>query len=137
MILLDEIGKLFTEHASAAVMKERLELAKEHFCALERKTAGLESEVKNLLSENQRLKSEVQRLTTASDADSIAHGGVRFKGLSKGSDGVELFCEKCGVALSTPPPRSSFGFTCPKCGFIASFNRNGLPSVLSRFTAKA
>lgn len=69
MIILDDIGKLFNEHASAAVMKERLELAKDHYAELERKLAGseaenrrLQDEGKRLVEENQRLNAEVQRL---------------------------------------------------------------------------
>src|SRR5262249_3659230 len=70
MMILDDIGKLFTEHASAAVMKERLELAKDQYRELERKLAATEAENrrfqdegKRLVEENQRLNAEVQRLS--------------------------------------------------------------------------
>ena len=64
MKILEEIGKLITEHASAQVLKERLALAADQYSALERKLAGLQSENQDLQQKNQQLLAENQRLSS-------------------------------------------------------------------------
>lgn len=58
MGLFDGIEKLITEHGSAAILKERITLAKEQYAALEKKLSDSDLQVKALESENQRLELE-------------------------------------------------------------------------------
>lgn len=62
MGLLDGIEKLITEHGSAAILKERIELAKEQYTALEAKLSAAESRIKELESISQNLELESYRL---------------------------------------------------------------------------
>ena len=61
MFILDDIEKLINERGSAVVLRERLELAKEQFAVLERKTGDLALKVEELEAENKRLRVELQQ----------------------------------------------------------------------------
>jgi hypothetical protein len=68
-------------------------------------------------------------------ADVLVHNGVEFRGISPNLDSVDVFCHKCGTALSSPPRMSRMGMFCNSCGFVAWFNRNGLKHALSQLLA--
>lgn len=56
MGLLDGFEKLINEHGSAAILKERIELANDKYAALERKAAELAEENRRLRAENDDLR---------------------------------------------------------------------------------
>ena len=112
-----------------ANLRERIATLLEDKQRLEKKIEALEKEKSDLIQEAGRLREELARKSAS--PDTVKHRGVVFKGVSKGAKGVEIDCAACGVALSSAPPRSSAPMFCPKCGFIAWFNRNGLDHVLS------
>jgi regulator of replication initiation timing len=62
MGLIEAIEKLLTEHTSAEVQRQRVELVKEQCAALEKKLAELQSENQALKKEKQGLVAETQRL---------------------------------------------------------------------------
>lgn len=62
MALLDLIDRLINEHATAAILRERLLLVKEQVIALEAKYAVTEGERDRLKEENIRLKKDCEEL---------------------------------------------------------------------------
>ena len=58
--ILSEIERLINEHGSAAILKERLELANDQYTALERKLAETNERAKGLESEVARLRPELE-----------------------------------------------------------------------------
>jgi regulator of replication initiation timing len=62
MGILDGIEKLITEHGSAAILRERVALAKEQYQALERDNATLKQENATLRQENDRLQLDNYKL---------------------------------------------------------------------------
>lgn len=62
--IFSEIERLINEHGSAAIMKERLELAKEQYAALEKKLADAEARATKAEADSQRFELESLRLTS-------------------------------------------------------------------------
>jgi len=74
MNIFGEIERLITEHGSASILRERLELAKEQYSALEKKVTKLRSENDNLrlkLKQSQQQIEELNKsLSSASEKSS-------------------------------------------------------------------
>ena len=62
MNLFEGIEKLITEHGSAAILKERIALAKEQYSVLETKLSDSELRANQFESENQRLELDNSKL---------------------------------------------------------------------------
>lgn len=62
MGILDGIEKLITEHGSAAILRERIALAKDEHAALEKKITALQEENAKLKGENQGLELDNYKL---------------------------------------------------------------------------
>lgn len=62
MTILGDIERLINEHGSAAVLRERLALAKDEHAALEKKVATFQEENATLKSENQHLELDNYKL---------------------------------------------------------------------------
>ena len=60
--VLGEIERLITEHGSAAILKERIELAKDQYAALERKVSVLQEQNTKLQGEKDRLELDNYKL---------------------------------------------------------------------------
>lgn len=60
--LLGEIEKLINEHGSAAILKERIELLKEQYAALEKRLADADQQRNEALTVNLSLKARVAEL---------------------------------------------------------------------------
>ncbi len=60
--LFAQIEKLITEHGSATILKERIELLKDQYSALEQKVKDLEKENNSLRSELENATEEIYRL---------------------------------------------------------------------------
>lgn len=75
MGIFDAFEKLINEHASAAALKERLELARDQYAALEKRVQTLQAENLRLNAEVQRLQAEnaqlLKRTTHESSADEL------------------------------------------------------------------
>jgi len=62
MGLLDGIERLINEHGSAAILKERIELANDKYSALEDKNSILEEKLGMLQSENEKLQLHLEKV---------------------------------------------------------------------------
>lgn len=111
-----------------AALRERIATLLEDKNRLEKKVEALEKEKADLVKMVGQLREELAKHRTP--PDSVEHRGVLFKGVSKGTDGVQVYCIACGIPLSTSPEPDR-QFICNRCDFIADFNRNGLSHVLS------
>jgi hypothetical protein len=119
--LLDGIERLITEHGSAAILRERVALAREQYAALETKVADLERDNETLRSSNAGLQAQVRQLEqTLADARSTAVSAV--------------VCDHCGSSRlkrigNRPDPM--FGdvgvkqavFSCADCGKESAFTQ--------------
>jgi molecular chaperone GrpE (heat shock protein) len=61
MGLLDSIEKLINEHGSAAILKERIDLANDKYSALEDKNSIFQQKVEMLESENKTLQLNLEK----------------------------------------------------------------------------
>ena len=71
MGLLDGLEKLINEHGSAAILKERIELANDKYAALERKAAELSAENDRLRAENAELRAKLPAPKAAAAAGQV------------------------------------------------------------------
>jgi predicted nuclease with TOPRIM domain len=78
--IFSEIEKLINEHGSAVILKERLDLAKDKYDALETRHAELEEKVKQLETEkskfqleNLKLKENLQLLESQMESNQAVH----------------------------------------------------------------
>jgi hypothetical protein len=79
--IFGEIERLITEHGSASILRERLELAKEQYAALEKKNSDLQGENKTLRQKVDQFQEEIETLKqrlgsqtdSPSDFDEDAH----------------------------------------------------------------
>src|SRR5687768_13251159 len=62
MSILGDIERLINEHGSAAILRERLALAKDEHAALEKRVATLEKQNAELAGQNQRLELDNYKL---------------------------------------------------------------------------
>lgn len=114
MGLLEGIDKLITEHGSAAILRERIALARDQYAALEARAADLQKENQHLNSVNTELQARIRALEQQlSDARTANASGKT--------------CDHCGSARlkrigNRPDP--TFGdmgvkqgvFSCSDCG---------------------
>ena len=81
MNIFGEIERLITEHGSATILRQRLELAKEQYSALENKVTELRSENDNLRLQLQQSQQQIEELNKSlpsasekrSDFDDTTH----------------------------------------------------------------
>jgi hypothetical protein len=59
MGLFDGLEKLITEHGSAAILKERIALAKDQYAAVEKRVGELQAENSRLREQNKKLEAQV------------------------------------------------------------------------------
>lgn len=80
MGLFDGIEKLINEHGSAAILRERIQLANDQYAALEQKAAALQMQVKQLQAENVQLSQQLQQATRYTGNEFCDHcGGQNLK----------------------------------------------------------
>lgn len=82
MSIFTEIERLITEHGSAAILKERVALAREQNEALAKKVGQLEAEVAELKKKNGDLESKIAR--ELKPEEFLKHRGVLFRRFPKG-----------------------------------------------------
>lgn len=84
--ILGEIEKLIIEHGSALILKQRIELAREQYSALERKLAESEAMVLKLGTERQAFELETYKLkekVRALEAELTERAGERLDPLAE------------------------------------------------------
>jgi hypothetical protein len=111
-----------------AVLRERIARLLEDKERLVEEVKALEKDKANLVRTNGQLREELSKHLMPED--SAHYQGALLKGISKGPDLLEVHCYVCRIPLSSVPDDD--GFVCNRCGFIASFNRNGLSHILSK-----
>jgi hypothetical protein len=102
MSILDGFEKLITEHGSAAVIAERLALARDQFESLDRKASDLERKIGKLEAklereqfDREKAQQELQRLQKEHEEDVRIHSGVEFRrGKRTGFEWMP-FCPAC------------------------------------------
>ena len=142
---LDELEKLIVEHGSAVVSKERLELAKEKYSALEvlheQKIFKLTSTIEALESDKISLQSNCQNLLREIEAykNDLHQSEERIRKLEKQliefihGNPKGYVCDKCGsrnLKQSGNTGHPFFGsmgikmsvFKCEECGHKSSFS---------------
>jgi len=78
MGLLDGLEKLINEHGSAAILKERIELANDKYAALERRLAEMSEDNKRLRAENEELRTRATGTKAAGPAVEIDETAQRI-----------------------------------------------------------
>lgn len=126
--ILGEIERLITEHGSAAVLKEHVEL-------LRAKLDVLKDDVAKLEKENAALKQRVRGLEEAAASapppDTFEEEeGALFKRRPGGGYHNAVYCPRCHTSTSPFPPGAEFN--CMKCGWFSSFTEGDLPKVINR-----
>lgn len=127
MGLMDNIGKLITEHGSAGIMKERLELLRDQLELIQKDNERLQKENEALSKQNDSLKKQVESKTAADEY--VKHRGVLFLRLPSGKIQDEVYCPKC-----QGPMLSFVGFhpyQCDPCNVTAGFNQGELPRMMA------
>ena len=127
-MLFENIEKLITEHGSAAILRERLELANEQYAVLERRCQQLDEQVAMLEEENQRLQSDIEQARQQiRHLDKVLHEKSTHNQNPHG-----YVCDHCGstnLNRTGSRPDPIFGdlgtkqevFTCADCGKESSF----------------
>lgn len=127
MGFLDSIEKMFTEHGSAAILKERIALLNDQHAVLERMATELASENEKLKSENEKLKLpnielQQQKRTLEQNLSQAASN----------STNPRFFCDHCGsnnlkrIGNKADPTFGKLGlkqalFSCNDCGKQSAF----------------
>ncbi len=99
MNIFSEIDRLITEHASAAVLRERVALVKEQNDSLQKKVAELEMEVTALKIKNTELE---DKLTSGQESYKMKWGCLIFEG------DENLYCPGCYLDRGKKIPTSRF-----------------------------
>lgn len=108
MGLLDAINKLVSEHGSASIMKQRLELLKDQAAVIDKKLATAEAENQRLKKENQRLITENQRLqeevvklkAAASSVNDLPKEAVQLLQRIANANGIRADFAASGLSVS-------------------------------------
>jgi DNA-directed RNA polymerase subunit RPC12/RpoP len=122
MGLLDGIEKLITEHGSAAILKERIALARDQYEALERRAAELQTENARLCAANEGLLEKARQLERELSQADAGYGSP-------------YVCDHCGstrLVRVGNRPDPTFGelgvkqavFRCHECGKESSFTQH-------------
>lgn len=122
MGLLEGMEKLITEHGSAAILRERIALAREQYAALESRVVSLQKDNEQLNSANASLHARLRALERQlSDAHSVDASGHA--------------CDHCGsikLKRTGNRPDPTFGdlgvkqavFSCMDCGKESAFTQH-------------
>ena len=116
--LLNPLERLITEHGSAAILRERLDLIKAKLTEEEARHAQLEAEHRQLQAEFLQMQQRARELEQ------------QVETLTRGQN-MGMACDKCGspqVRRSGSRPDPTFGdlgikqglFTCADCGHISA-----------------
>lgn len=111
MDIFSAIDKLITEHGSASIMKERLELLRDQFALLKEQMALLEKNNGILTEENMTLKKENELFKT------------KLAKYTESPYGICPYCQQPSVKLDHMAPHHEFDFAidvysfkCENCG---------------------
>lgn len=115
----DSIEKLINERGSAAVLRERLELAAQQYAALERKVAELTKELETVKGHNEVLRNRLA--TTSASEEYVRSRGVLWFRTADGFD-PEPYCPKCKIVMFDFPPRSRTQWNCSQCDMTAPYS---------------
>jgi hypothetical protein len=102
MNIIDGIQKLITEHGSAAIISERLALAKDQFSALGRKVEELQRENGKLEAKLEReqvdrdkAQRELNQLQKEHEEEVRVHRSIEFRRGKRTGGNWMAFCPKC------------------------------------------
>lgn len=122
MGLLEGMEKLITEHGSAAILRERIALARDQYAALESRVVNLQKDNERLNSANASLHARIRalerQLSGAHSVDASGHA-----------------CDHCGsinLKRTGNRPDPTFGdlgvkqavFSCMDCGKESAFTQH-------------
>jgi hypothetical protein len=122
----DLLTKLITEAPLSAVLRERIELAKEQAQALEREVARLREE-----NRTQKLRLEELDGTVASSVTAgqfVEHRGALFKRRASGGYHDAVFCPSCQCPMSSLEGR--LPYNCSRCHILVDFIGADLKRVM-------
>ena len=137
MGILDGIEKLITEHGSAAILREQLELAKQQFSALERQVGDAISKIAKMeaMLELERLahdktKQELQQLRDEHSEEIRVHEGIEFRRGKRTAGKWAAFCPICHC----PGDTSTGMVRCAnsKCGWQPLLGEKQLEALIAR-----
>jgi hypothetical protein len=125
----EAIEKLVNEHGSAAVLKERIELAKDQYAALERQVADLTKKLEIVESQNALLSGKLEKASAPEEFTKV--NGLLWRQTNIGFE-PSPYCPRCKTVMHQFPPNARMYWTCSKCDFQADWaaapNVPGLPS---------
>ena len=128
-MLIKLIEKLITEHGSATILKDRLELVKDQAKILEDENAGLRQEVAELRAEVSMLES---KLAAAEKEDEfVEHRGALFKKKPGGGYHQAAYCPTCKTPMGGRPS-SPLPMLCGKCQSVTPFRARELNRILAQ-----
>ena len=115
----DSIEKLINERGSASILRERIELAKEQYAALERRVAELTKELATVKGQNEVLR---KRLSTVAVPDKyVPSRGVLWLRTADGFE-PEPYCPKCKTVMVDFPPGVRLSWNCSQCEMTAPYS---------------
>ena len=108
----DSIEKLINEHGSAAILRERITLAKEQYAALERRVEEKTKELEIVKGQNEVLRKQLS--TIAVPDKYVPARGVLWLRTAVGFD-PEPYCPKCKIIMFDFPPGARENWNCSQC----------------------
>lgn len=126
MGLLNMFNKLITEHGSASIQKERVQLFQEQVELIDKENVSLRAENDSLKKQVKSLKSRIEEQKNHDDY--INFKGVYFKRLPSGKFDEIPYCPKCKSGMYGL--ESFFPFTCGSCDIMSGFTQGEYEGIM-------
>jgi DNA repair exonuclease SbcCD ATPase subunit len=137
---IDLIEKAINEHGSAEILKERLDLAKDQFVALDRKASELEREIGKLEAKLQReqldrnqAQEELKRLQKEHEEDIRIYKNIEFRKGKRTGNTWSAFCPNCHLPAEKLEADGT-AICSMLCGWHPRLKR-GLDDIMAEFSS--
>ncbi len=133
---IELFDKLINEHGSSTILRERIELLKDHFMVLANKEVQLTAEITKLTKENSQLAHRLHELENQLSAVAVTQQFVEERGalFKRRPDGTgfhnAVYCPKCNGAASIGMFPDD-PFCCDSCHWHTIFPATELPAILA------
>ncbi len=108
----DSIEKLINERGSAAILRERIELAKEQYATLEKRVTELTKELETVKGYNEVLREKILKVSVPNEF--VGHNGVLWRRSGTGFEQAP-YCPNCKTAMFDFPPGARMFWNCSRC----------------------
>ncbi|MEO7932828.1 MAG: hypothetical protein ABIT76_06695 [Chthoniobacterales bacterium] len=114
----DSIEKLINEHGSAAILRERIELAKEQHIALANRVTELTKELETVKGHNELLRQKLLKVSVPDEF--FRQNGLLWRRSDSGFESAP-YCPKCKIVMFDFPPRRRMFWNCSVCEMTAGW----------------